>query len=65
VLFRSKIDYQSTLADVKACVQEANKVYELTHGRNALELHELDDYNHFSPETQRVVFARLREVMEW
>lgn len=63
LLFIPRIDYQSTLADVKACVQEANKVYELTHGRGALELHELDDYNHFSPETQQIVFERLKAAM--
>jgi len=63
MVFAPKIDYQSTLADVKACVQEANKVYELLNGRGALEFHELDDYNHFSPETQKVVFEKLKVVL--
>ncbi len=63
LVFAPKIDYQSTLADVKDCVQEANKVYELLNGRGALELHELDDYNHFSPETQKVVFLKLKGVL--
>lgn len=63
LVFAPKIDSQSTLADVKVCVQEANKVYELLNGRGALELHELDDYNHFSPETQKVVFEKLKGVL--
>jgi len=63
LVFAPRIDYQSTLADLKACVQEANKVYELLNGHGALELHELDDYNHLSPETQKVVFEKLKEVL--
>ena len=63
LLFAPKLDYQATLADVRDCVQEAGKVYALLNGREALELHELDDYNHFSPETQKVVFERLKRAM--
>ena len=63
LVFAPKIDCQSTLADVKACVGEANKAYELMNGRGALEFHELDDYNHFSPETQKVVFEKLKTCL--
>jgi hypothetical protein len=38
-------------------------VYELLNGRGALELNELEDYNHFSPETQKVVFEKLKGVL--
>lgn len=60
LVFAPRVDYQATLADVRACVQEAQGVYELLNGRGALEFHELDDYHHFSPETQEAVMARLR-----
>jgi pimeloyl-ACP methyl ester carboxylesterase len=64
LIFAPRVDYQATLADVRACVQEAQGVYELLNGRGALELQELDDYHHFSPETQEAVMARLRPWLE-
>ena len=64
LIFAPKTDYQSSLGDVRACVSEAQNVYELMNGRGALELYELDDYHHFSPETQKVVFEKLRPWLE-
>ncbi len=63
LVFAPKIDYQANIADVKACVREANKVFELLNGRGALEFHELDDYHHFSPETQQAVFEKLKPAL--
>ncbi|MEY2408158.1 MAG: hypothetical protein QOF48_828 [Verrucomicrobiota bacterium] len=63
LIFAPKVDYQASAGDVRACVEEAGKVYDLTNGHGALQLQELDDYNHFSPETQRVVFDRLKIAM--
>ncbi len=60
LVFAPKIDYQATLADVKGCVEEANKVYRLLDANGNLQFHELDDYNRFSPETQKVVYERLK-----
>jgi pimeloyl-ACP methyl ester carboxylesterase len=62
MVFAPKMDYQATLKDVRACVGEASKVYELLAAKEALKFEELDDYNHFSPETQKVVFQRLKQV---
>jgi len=60
LVFAPKVDYQASLADVRACVNEALNVYELVNGRGALEFHELEDYHHFSPETQQAVFEKFR-----
>jgi hypothetical protein len=62
MVFAPKIDYQATLKDVKECVAAAGKVYELYTAKEALRFEELDDYNHFSPETQKVVYERLKQV---
>jgi hypothetical protein len=59
-VFAPKTDYQSTLADVKGCVDEAAWVYHLFGARGNLRFQELDDYNRFSPETQQVVYERLK-----
>jgi pimeloyl-ACP methyl ester carboxylesterase len=61
-VFAPKIDYQATLADVKSCVEDARRVYELFLAKDVLRFEELDDYHHFSPETQKVVFERIRQV---
>jgi cephalosporin-C deacetylase-like acetyl esterase len=60
LIFAPRIDHQATLDDVKNCVAEAGGVYELLVAKDALKFEELDDYNHFSPETQKVVFERLK-----
>jgi pimeloyl-ACP methyl ester carboxylesterase len=60
LIFAPRIDHQATLDDVKNCVSEAGGVYELLVAKDALKFEELDDYNHFSPETQKVVFERLK-----
>jgi dienelactone hydrolase len=62
LVFAPKVDYHATLGEVKHCVEEAGKVYEFSVAKEALRFEELDDYNHFSPETQKVVFERLKQV---
>jgi len=58
-VFTPKIDYQATRGDVQTCVEAAAKVFELLGARANLRFYELDDYNRFGPETQKVVFSRL------
>src|SRR5439155_15894608 len=62
VVVAPRIDYQATLTDVKGCVEDARRVYKLFAAEERLQFQELEDYNHFSPETQRVVFARLKQL---
>lgn len=62
LVFAPKSDSQATLADVRRCVIEARPAYELYLAQDALKFQELDDYNHFSPETQEVVFERLKQA---
>ncbi len=60
-----RIDYQATLADVETCVDEAAKVFELLSAPDHLHFQVLDDYNHFSPETQKEAFSRLAAMAGW
>jgi dienelactone hydrolase len=62
LIFEPTLNYHSTFADVKACVEEAGKVYQLLDAKDRLQFHELNDYNHFSPETLRVVFDQLKKM---
>jgi pimeloyl-ACP methyl ester carboxylesterase len=62
LVFAPKIDYHATLADVKDCVEEANKVYTLLGAAGRVQFIELDDYNRFSPESQKVIYERLRAL---
>lgn len=62
VIFSPRLDYHATTADVQRCVEETRKVYELLEAKDKLQFHELNDYNHFSPETQHVVFEQLKQV---
>ena len=62
LVFAPRIDYQATLADVKSCVAEAAKVYQLLGAQENLQFSEIDDYNRFSPESQKVVYAKLKSL---
>ncbi len=62
LVFAPKVDYQATVKDLKHCVEEAGGVYGLYVAKEALRFEELDDYNHFSPETQNAVFERLKQA---
>jgi len=62
LVFAPRIDSQATLAEVKDCVNEAAKVYELLGAKDALQFQELNDYNRFSPETQQVIYEKLRNL---
>ncbi|MFM1769638.1 MAG: 4-O-methyl-glucuronoyl methylesterase [Verrucomicrobiota bacterium] len=64
LVFHPRLDPHGSPADVRACVDAAQPVYELLNGRGALAFHDLDDYHHFSPETQRAVFQKLRPWLE-
>lgn len=60
LVFAPKIDTQGTLDEVRGCVIEAGKVFDLLWAKNNLQFYELDDYNRFSPESQQVVYERLK-----
>lgn len=62
LVFAPKVDWQATLEDVRGAVETARGAYELLEAKSAVEFVELDDYNRFSPETQKVVFDRLKQV---
>jgi pimeloyl-ACP methyl ester carboxylesterase len=61
-VFAPKVDYHATTADVRRCVDQAGEIYRLLDAKDQLQFHELEDYNHFSPETQKVVFERLKQM---
>ena len=63
LIFAPRIDCQATLADAKACVEEAAGVYQLLAAKDKLQFQELDDYNRFSPETQAVVYEKVRSAV--
>jgi predicted esterase len=65
LVFVPRIGGQAALAEVRGCVAEAGKVFELLWSKDKLQLHELDDYHRFSPETQQVVYERLRLAGEF
>ncbi len=62
MVFAPKVDWQATLADVRTTVEQSRSAYALHEAGTALQLHELEDYNHFSPETQKVVFEKLKQT---
>ena len=62
LIYVPRVDWHATLDDVKACVEQAGKIYEMVGAQGKLEFHELDDYNHFSPESQKVVYERLKQL---
>ena len=62
LVFAPKIDYQATLNDVKSCLAEVEKIYAQFNATTNLQFQALDDYNRFSPETQKVVYERLKSV---
>jgi len=63
LIFAPRIDSQATPADVRNCVEEAGSIYQLLGAKENLQFHMLEDYNRFSPETQKVVFERLKSVV--
>lgn len=62
LVFAPKVDWQATIDDVRGAVESARLAYELAEAKPAIEFIELDDYNRFSPETQKVVFEKLKQV---
>jgi len=62
LVFTPRIDAQGTPANVKRCVAEAARVYDLLGAAHNLKFEELDDYNRLSTETQKVVFDKLQSV---
>ncbi len=57
-----RLDYQSTRQDIDVCLAEAGKVFTLLGGKENLQMLEIDDYNHFSPELQKQVFEQFHRL---
>jgi hypothetical protein len=62
LVFAPRIDYHATLEDVRECMDEASKIYNLYGVGNHLQFFELDDYNRFSPESQKIIFEKLKLI---
>jgi dienelactone hydrolase len=60
LIFTPRIGPAPTLADVRASVAEAAKVFELLWAKANLQFYELDDYDRLSPETMQMVCERLK-----
>ncbi|MBI3876955.1 MAG: alpha/beta fold hydrolase, partial [Verrucomicrobia bacterium] len=56
------LDLQANNADVRACVAESRKVFELFGAAEKLQLFEPEEFNRFSPELQKEVYERLRKI---
>ena len=59
-VFHPKIGYEADPQDLKTCLQQAVRVFDLYGARDRLRLFELEDYNRFSPESQQVVYEQLK-----
>jgi hypothetical protein len=59
-VFHPKLGYQADSQDLKTCLQQAMRVFDLYGARDHLRLFELDDYNRFSPESQQVIYEQFR-----
>ncbi|MEF8846052.1 MAG: alpha/beta fold hydrolase [Bacteroidales bacterium] len=57
-------DQYASFPDVKDCVEEVRKVYDLYHQKDNLELYAPVDYNRFSDEMKEQVVRWLKENME-
>jgi dienelactone hydrolase len=62
LLYAPRLDEESDLKDIETCVQVAGKVFEFLGGTNNLQLRVLEDYNRFSPESQRLVCEQLAQL---
>ena len=60
VLLEPAIDNQSTSADVRACVENAQKLYARHDRPGALRLVPIDDYNHYSRKVADEVVRQLK-----
>ncbi len=63
VVLQAKLDYRVTPGDIKLCVEEAKKVYEMYGVKENLKVVELDDYNRFSPESQTIAYGELSKLV--
>jgi dienelactone hydrolase len=62
LVIRPRIDFTSDKSELLDCLASAQKAFDLLGSRNALIFGEADDYNHFSPEMQHVVFDKLKAI---
>lgn len=58
------IDFQSHLEDIRACLEEVKKVYQLLGAEGRLFYLEVEEYNRFSPELQRDVILRFQSILK-
>ena len=57
-----ELDYQSTPADIVACLKEDRQVYALLKAEDKLALYVAQDYNRFSPEIREQVLDQLKKM---
>lgn len=62
LIIRPRIDFTSNKPELLDCLGSAQKAYDLLGARNSLVFGEADDYDHLSPEMQRVVFEKLKTI---
>jgi len=62
LIIRPRIDFTSDKGDILNCLNSAQKSFELLGAKDKLIFGEADDYNHFSPEMQQVVFEKLKAI---
>lgn len=57
-----RIDYLASAGEVAQSVNEAGKVYEFLKNRSKLSFFAPEDYHHFSPAVQNLVFEQLQSM---
>ena len=62
LVFAPRIDHHASLEDIRRCVQQAQNVFEFYGVKQNLKLFELDDYNRFSPESQKIIYEKLARM---
>lgn len=65
LVFAPRIDYRATTADLKLCIEEAQKAFGFYGVKDNLKFMELEDYNRFSPESQKLVYAELNRMISF
>jgi pimeloyl-ACP methyl ester carboxylesterase len=59
LIFTPRIDYTTSPQEIDLCLKAAAPIYEMMNARPRLQWTILEDYNRFSPESQKVVYEKL------
>jgi pimeloyl-ACP methyl ester carboxylesterase len=60
LVVQPRLDYHVNRADVKICLQEVQRVYQMLQAPDKLAWLDVDDYNHWSPQLQEQVIAQIQ-----